>query len=207
MPAPASLRERLKQETRARLEKAAVQLLTKQGYQATSVDQIVKLAGTTRTTFYDYFASKSELIHVVQERHIAPALKRLCEDLDAQVPLTHDALRRWINDYSVTWARIHVFFEAYGDASRTDPKVAATILPNSYAVTAGLQRLLASLGSDARQRLHDQLVLMFTNLDNLMYQVSMVDPSAAERLLDAFAALYWQGLFKDLPRGRSRMAK
>ncbi len=191
-----SLREQLKQETRTRIENAALQLLLQKGYRLTSIDNIVKLAGTTRTTFYDHFRSKSDLIHVVQERHIAPALINLCKKLDQQIPLSRTALREWFNDYAKTWKRIHVFFEAYNDASRTDAEVAASILPNSYEVAGHMPRLLECVGEAERQATLDKVVMMLTNLDNLMYLVSVLkDTAASNRLLDASADLHWQGLF------------
>jgi len=192
-----SLREGLKQRTRSAIEKAAIELLARQGYRDTSVDQIVRRAGTTRTTFYAHFKSKADLIHVVQARRIAPALSKLCRELDAQSPMTRESLRAWVDSYAHTWRRIRVFFEAYGEASRTDPEVAATLLPDSRAVTGNMERLLSRFEGTRREALHEQLVLMFSTLDSLMFQVS-VQPEGAAGLpqIEAFVDLYWNGLFK-----------
>lgn len=204
-----TLRQRLKLETRRGIEEAALELLAKQGYQDTSVEQIVKLAGTTRTTFYDHFRGKSDLIALVQEREIAPALTALCQQLDAHDPITRADLRRWLDDYARTWRRIRVFFDAYSDASRSDPAVAATILPNSYAVTAHMERFLGRFTGAARKVAHDKLVLLFNDLDQLMHVTALMhDRKASEHMFDAFTDLYWRGLFDTVgSRGRASPRK
>ena len=199
-----TIRQQFKQETRHRLEQAALRLLAKQGYRDTSIGQIVEMAGTTRTTFYDHFRGKTELIDVAQERKIAPALIHLCERLDSHDPLTRSALRDWLDEYADAWQRIRVYFDAYSEASRTDHDVGATILPNSYAVTAHMSRFLAGFDEGERQATHDQLVLLFNALDELMHVTQLMDdPRASSRMFDAFTDLYWRGLFDPaLRRGR-----
>ena len=191
-----TLRQRLKQETRREIERAALALLARQGYQETSVEQIVRLAGTTRTTFYDHFRGKSDLIAVVQEHRIAPALIELCERLDAHDPITRESLRAWLLDYSRTWRRIKVLFDAYNDASRSDPAVAATMLPNSFAVTGHMTRFLGHFTGGEQVAAHYKLVLLFNDLDQLMHVTSLMrDPEASSRMFDTFTDLYWRGLF------------
>jgi len=194
---PPTLRQQLKQETRQRLEQAALRLLAKQGYQNTTIGQIVDAAGTTRTTFYDHFAGKSDLIHVVQEQEIAPTLIRLCERLDAHEPITRQVLRGWLDEYARAWARIRVYFDAYSEASRTDAAVGDTILPNSYAVTGHMRRFLVRFDGARRATAHDQLVIMFNDLDQLMHVTGLMhEPSDVRRMLEAFTDLYWHGLFE-----------
>jgi AcrR family transcriptional regulator len=191
------LRQQLKQQTRQRLEREALRLFAQQGYRDTSIGQIVDAAGTTRTTFYDHFRGKSDLIHVVQELEIAPALIRLCERLDSHEPITRAALRSWLDDYARVWRRIRVYFDAYSEASRADPAVADTILPNSYSVTAHMRRFLERFEGGERLTAHDQLVLLFANLDELMHVTSVMNDAAqSRRMLEAFTELYWKGLFQ-----------
>ena len=196
-PAPRpSLREALKEATRSRLQAAAVESIARHGYRATTIDGIVQAAGTTRTTFYKYFSGKSDMIHVLQTQEIAPALTALCRRLDVLDPLDWQNLRNWFNDYAKTWQRIHVFFEAYGDASREDPAVAARMLPDSYAVTSVMTRMLGRFEGAPRQAFHDKLVIMFATLSVMMFQVAARgDPPARSRLLDEFTDIFWEGMF------------
>ena len=56
------LRERKKQRTRAELIEAAVDLCTRQGYEATTVDQIAAVADVSPRTFSRYFATKDAVV-------------------------------------------------------------------------------------------------------------------------------------------------
>lgn len=56
-----SLRAAQKALTRQRLIAAAVTCFEKEGYAATSIEDITRTAGATRATFYLHFASKSEI--------------------------------------------------------------------------------------------------------------------------------------------------
>lgn len=58
-PADAQTRRRL--ATRERLYAAAVALVTEQGYEATTVDEIAARAGTSRRTSFNHFPTKSDL--------------------------------------------------------------------------------------------------------------------------------------------------
>src|ERR1700728_1050185 len=53
------------EETRQRIIRAACELFHKQGYVATSPDEIIELSGTGKGQFYHYFGSKEGLIHAV----------------------------------------------------------------------------------------------------------------------------------------------
>ena len=52
---------------RERLVVAAVELFSEQGYYATTVDQIAKRAGVTKSTFFRHFPDKRELLSAGQE--------------------------------------------------------------------------------------------------------------------------------------------
>ncbi|WP_394830402.1 TetR/AcrR family transcriptional regulator [Pendulispora rubella] len=55
-------RQQRARETRAKLFEAATELITQQGYHATSVDRIAARAGVAKATFFVHFASKAEII-------------------------------------------------------------------------------------------------------------------------------------------------
>jgi AcrR family transcriptional regulator len=159
---PLSLRAELKRRTREHLEASAVRLIRKQGFRATSVDQIAKATGTTRTTFYQYFKSKGDLIHFMQEAFIAPEVIAICGKLDDIRNPTWQQLREWVVDY------IHVFVEAYTDAAIVDPEVAATSVPNTYWVTGHMTDALDRYAGKERQRVHDKLVILIPMISKLL---------------------------------------
>lgn len=55
-------RERNKQQIRARIYAAAVDLFAKKGYDATTIDEIAELADVARGTFFNHFPRKDDLI-------------------------------------------------------------------------------------------------------------------------------------------------
>jgi len=60
--APISLRERKKRQARAEIFAAAIDLFRAQGYEETTVEQIVAAANYSKATFFRYFSSKEDVL-------------------------------------------------------------------------------------------------------------------------------------------------
>jgi AcrR family transcriptional regulator len=82
MPKP-TLRDRRKEETRRLLEEKARKLFARHGFRATSIDQIARAAGVSRTTFFRYFPSKEAVVFASQEEG-ADEFTRLLADRPAE---------------------------------------------------------------------------------------------------------------------------
>lgn len=72
------------QNQRARLAFAITQLVAKQGYPATSLNQIVRTAGVARHTFYEHFDSKEGLFLTVFDQAAEEALRLTREAMEAE---------------------------------------------------------------------------------------------------------------------------
>lgn len=71
MPPPSvGKREAGKRERRDRLYEAALALFREQGYEQTTVDQITRLAGLAKGTFFNYFPTKDAILRYMGEREI-----------------------------------------------------------------------------------------------------------------------------------------
>ena len=75
-----SRRERRKREVRERIMEAAMQRFIRQGFDATTVDQIAADADVAQKTFFNYFPTKHELFHRLAEERLDELLEILEEE-------------------------------------------------------------------------------------------------------------------------------
>ncbi len=132
------------QRTRQRILDAALEVFGSEGYHGGSIEDIAKVAGCSRVSFYQYFASKEDVF-----RHLAEQLARQVsastEPLD---PLTAgadgwSAMHAWVERYTEIYARYEPVFHAYENdvtlasiAARTGAEVVTRI--HSRLVTTAL---------------------------------------------------------------------
>ena len=62
MPPTSGLRERKKRDRRRRIEDVAIDLFVRQGFDATTIEQIAAAADIAPRTFFSYFATKDDLV-------------------------------------------------------------------------------------------------------------------------------------------------
>ena len=89
---------------RARVLDAAVDLFARQGFEATSVAQVVTAAGVAKGGFYHHFASKEDLLYEVYGDLIDRQLTAM-DDILARALPPADTLRALIVDLVVSTAR------------------------------------------------------------------------------------------------------
>jgi AcrR family transcriptional regulator len=92
----AGLRERKKQRTREALLHAALELFTAQGYDRTTVDEIVEAVEVSQRTFFRYFVNKEAAAFAVQDAVDARFLAELHQRPAAEVPF--EAMRRAVDN-------------------------------------------------------------------------------------------------------------
>lgn len=69
--------------TRERILQTAERLMTDQGYNATSVDQVIAESSSSKGGFFNHFASKSDLARQITERYVESDLAHLSAGLAA----------------------------------------------------------------------------------------------------------------------------
>lgn len=81
------LRGRPPGDARERILQAARQLIGEAGYEATSVPQIVDVAGVAQGTFYRYFKSKAELSKAFADIFNEQLMRKFDEAFRSQIPM------------------------------------------------------------------------------------------------------------------------
>jgi AcrR family transcriptional regulator len=190
-----SLRSQLKRLTKERLISSAIELFAKNGFRATSVGDIAKAAGTTPTTFYRYFSSKSDIARLLQD-HINVDVKSTFERLDEVKRPTKQAIRGWVDQYDQMWQRNHVLCDAFWDATSTDPQLAAELVPITYRLTESMKMVQSLPEGESKTKFQTRLVLMYLLMDRLLYLVNIQqrNPNGL-RMLDEFAEILRGALF------------
>jgi AcrR family transcriptional regulator len=92
------LRSRKKEKTRLAIHDAALELFIKQGFDATTVEQIAAQADVSTATFFRYFATKSEVIfsgHGYELPALYDAILGRPKDEDGLLAV-RNAIREWV---------------------------------------------------------------------------------------------------------------
>jgi len=100
-PVAQSLRERKKLKTRESIQREAMRLIQKQGYDKTTVEQIAAAVEVSPSTFFNYFPSKED---VVLYDAYDPIIGRLLLDRPADEPLSI-AIRHVLEDMGPLFER------------------------------------------------------------------------------------------------------
>jgi AcrR family transcriptional regulator len=192
-----SLRSQLKRLTKERLISSAIELFAKNGFRATSVGDIAKAAGTTPTTFYRYFSSKSDIARLLQD-HINVDVKSTFERLDDVKRPTKQAIRGWVDQYDQMWQRNHVLCDAFWEATSTDPQLAAELVPITYRLTESIKLVQSLAEGESKSKFQTRLVLMYLLMDRLLYLVNIQQRNAnGLRMLDEFSEILRSALFSN----------
>jgi AcrR family transcriptional regulator len=185
-----SLRDAHRKLTRDRLVDAAFELFGDRGYDATNAEQIAKVAGTSRATFYLYFKSKAEVALELQARTEAEVIDSYAA-LDELVGSTRADVRRWIELVLEVWERDRLRLAAMEQALAVEQRVADRWFEIINHAIDRMPRALAVRGERpevARLRL---LTLIF-QLDRSMYfHVVRSEPLDRDVLVDVLVDQWW----------------
>ena len=136
-----SARERQKVETRTRLYDASLQLFREKGFDAVQVDEIVRLAGVARGTFYLHFQGKDEVLEAFRDS-VESDLRARLEAIESAASVA-ELFERTINALLETREEPGVVRELVGLAFRSPATSEWDESPHVLAITpfvAQLQR-------------------------------------------------------------------
>ncbi len=90
--------EESERSQRERLYGAMVAISSEQGYEATKIGDLAKMAGVSRAAFYDHFANKKELLLAAVEALVEPTIAAIerAEDAPTGEARVHQAVEAFL---------------------------------------------------------------------------------------------------------------
>lgn len=159
-----TLRERKKQRTRDALLRAALELFTTRGYEATTVDDIAAAVDVSQRTFFRYFASKEEAAFAVQEMteaHFVEAVRARPPHEAPMQALRQAVIEGWdgLSEAVSAVVPVELYLRMYRLIEST-PVLLAAHLRRSMEVEERIARILAEReGLDVRTDPRPRLVV------------------------------------------------
>jgi AcrR family transcriptional regulator len=183
--------------TRTRLLDAGTQALADQGFHATRVDDVVRIAGVSHGTFYLYFANKDDLFRAMAGR-CAEDVSALAASLGEVTPDEAGAaeLRRWIAEFLGIYRRHGVVIRAWAE-SKSDDRALVRLGVSSFGrVTSEFSvRLVASGATDRQAELRSAALLAM--LERFAFLVTNRDMGwTDDDALDTLSTLVHRGWFR-----------
>ncbi|MFL6163068.1 MAG: TetR/AcrR family transcriptional regulator [Jatrophihabitantaceae bacterium] len=193
-------------DTRSRIVAAAVALFAEQGYDATSVNQVVARAGVAKGALYHHFQSKDDLLYEVYRELVERQLAGLSAILARRLPPA-DTLRAIVHDMVQTTAarsaEATVFFrEGYRLSDANQQRVRAARRQIHDAVTE-LVRTAQRAGEFAAVASPEMVTFtVFGVINELPVWYSPAGPKTAAQLAAELADLLLGGLSSHRPDSR-----
>lgn len=154
---------------RARILDAAERLVIENGFAATSVDLVLREAGTSKGAFFHHFDSKADLARALTERYVAADVGQLHAGLDATRDVTDPAERvlafvRHFEDHAddIMSAQSNCLYVAVLTERQLVTNGTADLVTHAIETwRAGIAELLTAAGLDDAEALADHVWVTF----------------------------------------------
>jgi len=200
---PSGLRERKKQKTKAAIQRAAMRLFKKQGYEETTVEQIAAAADISESTFFNYFPNKEDVViydeydpMMFAALETAPKGETLAQTFDRLLSQLGDV---FVSDREVILERAKLSLEepelrarAWGELEKARDAFAAIIAkrtgrePGDFEVqltamtliAAGFQAMIEWVRADGKGSMFELFrdAMGFVDLDSMLKQLESGRP-------------------------------
>src|SRR6201995_1147875 len=152
------------ESARGRLLAAATHLFCKNGINATGIDAIIDAAGTAKTTLYQLFGSKTNLVHAVLESEgkqwrewFIAAIEEGGGDAETKLTRIFPALKSWFGEERFYGCP---FINAVGEHDKDAKQFRAIALKHKKVVLAHIEKLAGEMGAAEPEMLAHQLALL-----------------------------------------------
>jgi AcrR family transcriptional regulator len=198
-PAPAADRALRTQgrKTMARLLDAGTAVLTERGYRATRVDDIVRHACTSHGTFYQYFASKDDLVRSLASAAV-DEMGALAGDLG---PVGRDdagraELRRFVGGFHAAYERHGAVVRAWAETQIDDRSLHRLGQRTFARMTETVAARIAEAGAVPAAEVDLAATACMATIERLTYFVTSRPLGLpVDGLLDELASMLHRGFF------------
>jgi AcrR family transcriptional regulator len=196
--------EERSQRTQVKIIEAAVDLFAEQGYDATSVQQIVERAGVTKGALYHHFTSKEEILFRLYGEHFADDLAEL-ERIIASPDDPERKLRAVIRAIVVSSAEAGKASAVFThEVNRLDPRRYAELQVQWRRYQDTVRELIAAAQADGIFGMHTSAQVVswaIFGVTNSLHTWFRPDgPKSAEQIAQELADLVIGGLQQDPTR-------
>ena len=140
-PTP-SLRDKHKNQTRSALRDAALRLFAKQGYDATTIEEIAERAGVSTRTFFRYFPNKEDVLYHGQQDWVQTVIETYPSQSASLGDL--DAMRVTLEELAPELSKSRRSLTLYQRAVDSSPTLRGSELDHQYESTETLARAIAT---------------------------------------------------------------
>jgi AcrR family transcriptional regulator len=183
------------EQRRREIAQAAVNLFVQSGFNETSMRQIAQAIGMGKSTLYDYFPSKDEIIIYVIEKNIADITRR-AQAIIVQETNTAERLRKVMHTHlEFLLENKALFFRVSLEAQRLKVDSQERIQMHRYAYQDFLRSLIEAGIADGSFRAVDPVMVVKTLLSLMTPVVFTSRPSATpQEMLDTGLDVILNGL-------------
>lgn len=174
--------------TIAQILDATREVFLARGYRGTSIDEITRVAGVSRASFYTYFPSKRDALLALgaDSRAIADSLVDDLRDID---PRNIEAIAGWVERYFRFLDDYGSFVLAWSQAAHDDPELLVTGMKGHLVTCRHIGEVLESLRGEPLGDPVHQGLLLSSMLERAWRYHQLYGDAVPEATLCANAAL------------------
>ena len=174
------LREAQRRFTKRHILEAATAVFVAKGYTASTVEDIIERAGTSRRTFYVHFRSKTHLLAELSTT-LAPEIRDQYRQLDeALLAESSQALREWFVA-TIDWCRRHDnLMPVWEQAAATEPEQETQRRAFIASLPDSMPHYLARWPKQRQEEARLRIILLNLQLDRFFVHTPVRDMEAAD---------------------------
>lgn len=193
---PRNLREAQQRATRKKLLQATFKAFSERGFHDATINDIVKIAGTSRATFYLHFSSKTEALAAAWTEAEQPRMIRHWQRLDNLAPWTDESVHKWINDILAVWERSRKFSIASNEAVSIDREMGKRWFAGIAAFLQFVPNVVQRLARDTANPEH-RFMMLCTQMDRSAYMYLTGNFPGTRKEFVATLAEFWRDALVD----------